>query len=281
MNWDDLRILLAVSRAGSRAGAARLLDVDKSTVARRVENLEQQLDTTLTEQAAQGRVVLTAAGHRVAALAEEMEDRAEGIRQATSPGSGPAVNWVRVTAVPLLVNHILLPHSQGFSEAHPGIGLELIAEARDLSLVHRDADVALRLARPREGGQAVLARQIGRLSYAAYAAVDAPAGLPWIGYDRTMQYLSHAAAVSALAGQPGARLANIAVNDAEALFQAVLAGFGVSLFPRVIAEAHPGLRRVDADMDLPQREVWLLVRRDLRNTQRVDAVTGWLAGVFR
>lgn len=274
MNWNDLQVLLAVSRAGSRAGAARLMQVDVSTIARRMAALEAALDRTLTERDGTGRMVLTEAGRSVAAQAEQMEDHARRIAQVDAPLRA----WVRVTAVPLVVNHLLLPAVPGFHGLHPGIGVELNAEARDLSLAHHDADIALRLARPREGGQAVLARQIGHLHYAAYVAQGASGALPWIGYDRSMQFLSHAAAIAELA--QGAAPAPLAVNDAETLFQAVLAGQGMSLFPREIAGAHPGVREVAVSVELPVREVWLLIRRDLAQVARVRAVADWLAAQF-
>lgn len=275
MDWDDLQVLLALSRAGSRAGAARLLRVDVSTIARRMAALEAALDRPLTERDGAGRMVLTEAGRRVAAQAEQMEDHARQIAQVDRPARA----WVRVTSVPLVVNHLLLPGVPDFARSHPGIGVELIAEARDLSLAHHDADIALRLARPREGGQAVLARQIGHLHYAAYAARDVVGPLPRIGYDRSMQFLSHAAAIAELA--QGSAAAPLAVNDAETLFQAVLSGQGVSLFPREIAGTHPGLRELPVPLDLPVREVWLLIRRDLAQVARVRAVADWLAERLR
>ena len=260
MNWDDLTYLLAV----------RLRGVDKTTVSRRLAALEQALGQTLVERDGDRRLVLTQAGHRVAHQAEQMEDAA---RHIAAPDPERTRGWVRVTAVPLVVNHMLLPAVPRLTEGTPGVAVELIAEARDLSLTHHDADVALRLARPQHGGEAVLARRLGQFDYGAYAAVGASGDLPWIGYDRRMQYLSHAAALSDLAqGQSAA----LAVNDAETLYQAVLMGQGRSVFPRRIAGRDARLREVPVPGDLPSREVWLMVRRDVRRLDRVAAVIDWL-----
>lgn len=281
MQWDDLKVILALVRGGSRARAAQLLGVDKTTISRRLEALERDLGTALVERQASGRFVPTAQGRQIAVLAERMEDQARAIRAACDNRPAQIEGWVRVTAVPLVVNHLLLPALPAFQRRHPGIGLELLSEARDLSLGQGDADIALRLARPRDGGQAVLTRQIGQLRYAAYAAAGTSGPLPWIGYDRSMHYLTHAAAIAQVAQASGQSLSSVAVNDAETLFQAVQAGLGQSLFPREIADRHPGLRQVPCDVPLPAREVWLMVRRDLRALQRVDAVVRWLEAGFK
>lgn len=153
MNWDDLTILLAVRRGGSVKQAARLRGVDKTTISRRLAALERDLDLTLIERDAKGNTGLTDAGLRIAREAEAMEDAYRRIRDIA--GHAPKVHrgWVRLTAVPLVVNHILLPQVPRLATAASGLGVELIAEARDLSLGHGDADIALWLARPAEGGR--------------------------------------------------------------------------------------------------------------------------------
>ena len=280
MRWNDLTYLLAVMRGGSLMRAARSLRVDKTTVSRRLAALEEALGVTLVERLPDGRLNLSEAGRKVAARAEVMEDEARRMQGDLGREPGGVAGTVRLTAVPLVVHHLLLPELPVLTKAAPDLGLELIAEARDLSLIDRDADIALRLARPREGGQAVLARRIGELRYGAYAKRGASADLPWIGYGAGMQYLEHAQAIEVLAMQRGQRRAALSVNDAETLLQAVLSGAGQSLLPRRMAERHDGLEQHDVDGALPAREVWLLVRRDIADLARVRAVTGWLEDIF-
>ena len=164
MRWADLTYLLAVMRGGSLMRAARSLRVDKTTVSRRLAALEAALGVALIERAPDGRLSLSEAGRKVAARAEAMEDEARRIQADLGRNPGGVAGTVRLTAVPLVIHHLLLPDLPLLSRTAPDLGLELIAEARDLSLTDRDADIALRLARPRDGGQAVLARRIGVLS---------------------------------------------------------------------------------------------------------------------
>jgi len=280
MKWDDLSFLLAAMRGGSLAQAARLKRVDKTTVSRRLSALEQSLNVALVSRDARGGLVLTEQGRDVALQAEAMEDQARRIRASTSGAQALPRSWVRVTAVPLIVNRLLLPHLPDLTARHPDIAVELVADARDLSMAHGDADIALRLARPRDGGQAVLAHRLGQIDYAAYGASKAVGPQPWIGFDRTMQYLAPAAAIAAAADQPGQSRAPLAVNDAETLYQAVLAGQGKSLLPRVIADADPRLSEVAVACALPTREIWMLVGRDVRAARRAQVVMDWLRAVF-
>jgi DNA-binding transcriptional LysR family regulator len=112
-------------------------------------------------------------------------------------------------------------------------------------------------------------------------AADEAAALPWICYDEQMGDLPHARWLSARAHS--ASTASAAFNDAEAILQAVVAGIGVSLLPRAIADRHPALRhcpRPDLP-DPPAREVWLLSHPDQRGLPRVAAVVEWLERTLR
>ena len=276
MNWNDLTYLLAIIRGGSLARAASFLRVDKSTVSRRLAALEADLQVALTERTRDGRITLTGAGRNVLARAEVIEDE---IRKLESDlGRARAlVGRVRLTAVPLLINHLLLPNLAALQGQNPQLALDLIADARDLSLSDFDADIALRLARPRTGGQGVIARKIGTLTYGAYATAAAGDDPGWIGYEARMLYLDHAAAIERLASQPGQTRVAVAVNDGETLLQMVLAGQGKSLVPRLIAGRFDGLVECAVPQGmLPLREVWLMVRRDLRDLARIRAVIDWL-----
>ncbi len=280
MNWSDLTYLLAVMRGASLTRAARLMGVDKSTVSRRLTALEADLGVALVERARDGRITLTGEGRKVARRAEAIEDETRRLKgdigQIQNLGGR-----VRLTAVPLVVNHLLLPQVPALTKENPLLALDLIADARDLNLLDFDADIALRLARPQSGGQGVIARRLGELPYGCYAAIGADKDLPWIGYEPRMQFLDHAAEIERLAETPGQIRGPLSLNDAETLFQAVQAGHGKSLLPHQIARQAGGLREIDIPgAHLPTREVWLMVRRDMRDLARISRVVGWVEKVL-
>lgn len=149
LDWDDLRFVLAVARGRSLAGAARRLRVNESTVGRRVARMEQRLGARLFERIA-GSLTPTEAGDRVIAGAERVELELQAVAGAVSGTDRLAAGSVRLTAVPIVVNRILVPALPSLLSAHPDLRVELIAEPRDLSLTRRETDIALRLARPED-----------------------------------------------------------------------------------------------------------------------------------
>jgi DNA-binding transcriptional LysR family regulator len=274
LDWDDIRFVLAVERAGAFAAAARRLGVNESTVARRVARAEARLEARLFERAA-GRLTPTAAGSALVHRAERIELEVQAAQGAVAGADERAAGTVRVTAVPIIANRLLAPALVGLCARHPGLTIELIAEPRDLSLTQREADIAVRLARPEREARAV-ARRIGFLDYGVYAVVGAAAAtLPWISYEDRMRDLPQSRWIAEQAGGAGER-PPVLVHDAETLLQCAMAGLGKSLLPSAIAGREPSLVRIDSYPQAPRREIWLMVHPDLRNITRIRVVMEWL-----
>ena len=276
LNWNDLRFLLALSRSSSLAGAARRLAVNESTVARRLAEAEARLGAKLFERSL-GAFSPTEAGRAALAGAERVEREVQAVEAAVAGTDRLAAGLVRVTSVPLVVNRLLMPALPPLLRAHPQLRIELIAEPRDLSLTRREADIALRLARPAKELRAV-ARRIGRLDYGVYGPARKARGvLPWITYEDAMAALPQwrwmAQQTEDTAPPP------VTVNDAEAILQGIKAGLGKSLLPLAVAAREPGLRRLDPGPPALSRELWLMVHPELRSLTRVRVVMDWLAGV--
>ena len=275
MNWDDLKVVLAAARNESVAGAARQLGVDETTVARRLRRVEQTLGARLFERT-QGCLSPSAAGQRLLATAERVELEVQTGEASIVGQDRRVAGTVRLTAVPLLVNRLLVPALPRLAKRHPQLRLELVAEPRDLSLTKREADLALRFARPRSE-QSAVARRVGHLSYGVYGLGTAdPETLPWLGYEEAMVDLPPARWLAARCADDKELSASLAVNDAEALFAAVAAGLGKSLLPVALAEQVSGLRRLDKGSPPLSRELWLLVHPDLRHLGRIRTVIDWL-----
>lgn len=280
LDWNDLRYVLALARDRSYAAAARGLHIDATTVARRLRAIEAALGVRLFERGASGDMRPTQAGEVAARRAEAVEAEIGGLTEAVKGADASAGGTVRVTAVPVLINRVLVPAAATLTARHPRLRLELIAESRNLSLTRREADIAIRLARPEEeAGPRVLARRIGTLGYAAYAAsgIDTdPKTLPWLTYEEGKAHLPQAAWIGRVAQKDGGA-SPVVVNDAEGLLQAVKAGLGRSLLPCIVGDREPGLSRVVAGGPaFPEREIWLLVHPDLRHLARVSVVLAWI-----
>jgi DNA-binding transcriptional LysR family regulator len=282
MNWNDLRYILAVSRGRTLAGAARLLGVDDTTVARRLIAMQEIIGVHLYQRLADGTLQLTPSGERAALLAERIESEISVLDAAFSGVDDVVSGTVRVTSVPIVVNRILVPAAQILLTRYPNLQLEFVGDAKDLSLTRREADLALRLARPKTGGTRVTARRIGTIRYEVYASASCSASeaniLPWITYVEGMAHLPQARWIAATAVGDDEKIASVRVNDAEAAFEAVIAGLGRSLLPCVVADGDSRLTRLGAKRRPPPltRELWLLSHSELRTLGRIKAVVEWI-----
>ncbi|NTF86209.1 LysR family transcriptional regulator [Agrobacterium rhizogenes] len=283
IDWNDLRYVLALARGGSFAAASREIKTDATTVGRRLRILEEKFGAALFQRDAGGVMTPTPAGDIVVARAEAVEAEVMALSGALEAADITALGKVRLTAPPSFISRLLIPATAELLSQHSGLQLELIGDARNFNLTRREADMAIRLARPADiTNSKVVARRIASLDYAIYVAAgkqDDAERLPWLVYEEGMTHLPHARWIAEQAEKSGA--AALAVNDAEALLQAAVAGLGRALLPKILAERVEGLYRVDTDdKSLPVREVWLLTHAELRNAIRIRAVAGWLDRVF-
>jgi DNA-binding transcriptional LysR family regulator len=285
IDWNDLRYVLALARGGSFAVAGRMLGTDATTVGRRLRILEQCLGAPLFSRDAGGVLSPTPTGEIAVAKAEAIEAEVMALSGALDAADPMALGKVRLTAAPSFISRLLVPSLPGLLARHSGLQLELIGDPRNFNLTRREADMALRLARPVDVANGkVVARRIATLEYAVYVAggQESRAGeLPWIVYEEAMAHLPHARWIAAQAERSG-RSSPLAVNDAEALLQAAIAGLGRALLPTILADDADGLCRVDSgDKNPPAREMWLLMHAELRQLVRIRTVSDWLDGVFR
>ena len=280
--WDDLRYLLAIQRGETVRAAARQLRVDDTTVSRRLASVERALGQKLVQRLGDRRLALTQAGRRVAEEVAGMERHYQSIAATIAGESDACAGTVRLTTVPVLANRLFACRFGGLAARYPSLVVELIPDSRDFNLTRREADIAVRLARPSAGGLAVKASRIGDLAYAAYAARDMPArrvgALPWVTYEDAMSHLPHARWMERAAQDLKAGRSSLRVHDADTAWEAVAAGLGKTLLPVLAADGDPRLRRVDVtgDRPLPGREVWLLAHADQAALPRVAAVSRWV-----
>lgn len=268
-DWSDLRVALAVARGGGLGAAARALGIDDTTVSRRLRRLEEALGATLFERDGAGALRPTAVGAGLVVRAEAMEREVSAL----SPGGAAraASGTVRLSTVPILANRLLAPAAAALLDRHPDLRLELSAAPADLSLTRREADMALRLARPRTGGTQVIARRIATLAYAAYGPAQVgTAAQGWLGYDEGFAHLPPARWLTAQKPSVG-----LAASDAETLLEAAAGGAGRTLLPVLIADRDPRLRRLSPETPV-ERELWLLIHRDLAPLPRIRAVADWI-----
>lgn len=276
LNWDDLHYFLVLAREGSLSAAARALNVDHVTVARRVAALETASGLKLIDRRAR-QYRLTEDGKRIAGLVSPMEEVAFAVERAVRAARPGIAGEVSISAPPSLANALIAPRLIELRRQHPGILIKLIGEKRSASLSRREADLALRLSRPTEPG--LVARKIGHFGFSLYGAPSylketPPPALAFIAYDASMDDAPQQRWLKAVAGE---REIVLRTSDLENQAAAARAGVGLAALPHFLGDGDPRLMRYDTKPGQIERDVWLVLHRDLRRAPAIRAVMEFLA----
>lgn len=280
MQWDHLRTFEAVSRLGSLTAAAKALGVSQSTVSRQLGKLEElagspllvrELPLRMTEK---GEALLAAIQPMVmasVAALTALEESPSLHGEVTLATVGEVLRWALSRELPSLFRD------------YPHLRLRILADNRLSSLARGDADLALRLTRPRRGE--LVGRRLHSESYGFFAA-------PKLALHNDVAWLG---LTGSLAQIPEQRFADVAfekrpprllVEDIETLALAVSQGLGVAILPRSVATRIPDLREVTPKQigaknlgPIPDRDFWMVVHRRKQRVPKVRAVMTWLGGL--
>jgi DNA-binding transcriptional LysR family regulator len=283
MNWDDLRVFLAVARHGSHSAAARALGVAQPTIGRRMAAFERQLGTKLFVATRLGQD-LSATGRELRVHAERMELDALAAERASIGRDLGVRGKVSVTASEWLIGAVLAPQVAKFTAHHPELELDLVAEARHLSLMRREVDIALRPSRFED--EDVVQRKVALVSFGLYAseAYLARHGQPdFAAQCEGQRLIAMSAALTKIPDlewlPPLVGKAFVAArsNGREAMATLASAGVGIACLPRLVGDRAPSLRLLRPPGTAPARPLWLGVHRDIRGLPRVRATFAFLA----
>ena len=185
-NWTDLSYLVALVCAGP---ADACVGTSQGRCNNDIPTHRGPGEGTGGEapRARKGPFTLTAAGQKVALRAERIEFEIDEIKREVAGVDAKVSGLVRVTAPPWMVSHVLFPSLSKLQEKHNELTLELIAEARNVDVARRDADIAVRMSRPVKELRAV-ARRLTTLDFAVYGPAGADARLlRWINFESACQ----------------------------------------------------------------------------------------------
>lgn len=277
MDWNDIRIYLALVRTGTVRSAAAKLEVSHSTVARRIEAFEKRLGVRLFERSSGGYAV-TPAGEDMLVVAEQMENEIHGLERRIVGQDQRLSGDIRVTMVDVLATHLLMPHLTEFTQTYPDIDLEVVIAYEPLDMSKREADVALRFTnKPPEH---LVGRRLATLHSAAYASAEylkhrdlrADTSARWIGYGKRVAY-PRWVKESDYPHIPAKGMLDSMLLQLEA----TKAGMGIGMLPCFLGDTTPTLRRLPPGVAKPGFDLWLLTHRDVRTTARLRIFSDFVA----
>lgn len=270
LQWNDLRLVLAIARGKTLAAAAEQLGSSHPTVLRQATQLEKRMGVGLFERSRRGHA-LTAAGEDVVRVAERVEAEIEALERVIVGHDARPAGLIRLTTVDSLLSGPLTPMLSAFRRTYPEVTLE-VASGRGMSdLSRRDADIAIRA-----GGQPpkhLVGRKLSRIAVGIYRArrlsrrsVDDLAAEAWVMPDDS---LSHLASVRWLEARHLDRRAVLRADSLLTLAMAARSGIGMAILPCYLADADPTLVRVGAPIDELAGDLWLLAHPELTKVTRI------------
>lgn len=283
IDWNLLKSFYLVADLGSLTRAATVLGLSQPTLSRQIAELEALAGASLFERVARG-LSLTEVGEALIEPARRMLAAAQRLSLAATAQHREVAGTVRITASEIVSAYVLPPILVELRRAYPAIQVELVASNRIDNLLAREADIAIRMIRPKQAG--LISRKIADLPMGFYAHENylserdaARAGsdwssYDWVGLDQSNQLIE------------GFRNAGIKIDKAFFAFrtdnqivgwQAVLAGLGVGVTLKRVARQFPQLVQIMPEQALPALPIWLTAHRELRDAARIRAVFDYLA----
>jgi DNA-binding transcriptional LysR family regulator len=277
MDWDDVRVFLAVARHGSLRAAGRALGLSQPTIGRRLATFEATFGgPTLFDRLPEG-LRLNAAGNGLLPAAEELENAAlalERRRAVTSPAlSGTVRVSVGEWAGAFLSRHLGRTDAAALPS---GITVEFVESRETANLARREADLAVRH-HPPESGDLYIAK-LGTFAAAVYRRAGT-GGDAWVTYTEEQAHLPNARWAQQRLEETGAAVA-LRASHMSMHLTAIRAGAGRGILPCFIGDGDPTLERVIAPVAEIAAEYWVIVHRDLRRAACVRAMIDWVRHLF-
>jgi DNA-binding transcriptional LysR family regulator len=276
LEWSDFKVLLALGRTGSIAGAARALTVDGSTVSRRLAAAEQALGAVLIVRG--GRTFsFTEEGKAAVAAAEAMEaavvEALAAVRRARSGLQG----IVRVACPPVAIAFLAQFHAR-VAERHPGLGVDLIAGRAPVDLAKGEADISIRSLRQDDLDLVVAHRfELGSAVYAApsyLAAHGQPASHDAVAGHKLVRYTDaflNLPAFRWLERYADPASPSVRVDSIDLARSMIAAGSGIGVLYCLAGDATEGIVRV-FDEPIDQMTIGIVYHTSMQGSARVRAV---------
>lgn len=287
MNWDDLRVFLAVAREESLSGAGRILKNDPATVGRRVQRLEEALGTTLFVKSPQG-YALTSEGERLQERAEQAEQSiGMGLEEARGQ-AGQLTGSIRVGAPDGAANYVLPQVCSAIGREHPGLEIQIVALPRVFNLSKREADMAIAVSQPSSGPRLTVQKitdyklhlaasrwylrnnpKITRLGDLRHHPIIGY--IPDMIFDKELDYLS----------EIDVENVDLASNSVSVQVNWIRQGAGVGIVHDFAIPAAPNLRKVLAEEFSLTRSFYLIRHGDDRKVERLNRFAALLGEGIR
>ena len=283
MDWDSFRFFLAAAEEGSLTAAAKKLGSNQPTVGRQIDALESSLGVKLFQRTVKG-LRLTEEGVYILEQTQSMQSAVLNIERAIEGEKEEVSGTVRVALPEGICVEMLTPLLPEFYNAYPNIKLILNVSSNSANLTRGEADIAVRLYRPKEVN--LVAKCLGHMSMGLFASA---AYLKTYGYPSTKQDLKNHRVITYddqlsllpenqwLVDNSESLLRVLCSDNTITRLQATIAGVGISIQPKIFCQMNVKLKAILEGVMLPSHEVWMVYHNDLRDLSRIRAVVNFIS----
>lgn len=287
MDWDKLRIFHAVAEAGSFTHAGEVLNLSQSAVSRQISSLEESLNVALFHRHARG-LILTEQGELLYRTAHEVFSKLAMAEAQLAESKDRPKGQLKVTATQAFGSSWLTPCLLEFIDLYPDVDVDLVLEDRELDLSMREADVAIRMAPPRQ--PELIQRHLMTVHLNIYAAPSylKRHGIPKVPEDidqhRVIVYGNDTRPpvedidwlLRAGTRKDKPRRPILRVNSVYAILRAVQSGLGLASLPEFMVAEGTSLVRVLPELQGPRIDAYFVYPEELRNSKRIQVFRDFL-----
>jgi DNA-binding transcriptional LysR family regulator len=282
--WDLCRSFLAVLRLGSLSAAGRSLGLTQPTIGRHIAMLQESLGGRVLFTRSQTGLMPTAAAHELRPHAEDMAAAAAAFVRMASGNLEESAGVVRLAAADVMGVEVLPAILSEFRYKYPQTAIELSLSNQMADLLRRDADIAVRMVRPKQ--KALLAKRAGTVTLGFHAhrhylerygypeRLEDLAHHTLIGFDRILPFSSLVQAVPLPVSR---ELFGFRCDNDLAQLAALRAGFGIGICQLGIARRDPDLLPLLAKQFKVDMEIWIVMHNELKRISRMHLMFNHLA----
>lgn len=281
MNWDDMKVFLAIAKTGGLIKAARKLNLHHTSCARRIKAFEQELGTKLFDRLASG-YVLTQAGEYLLQSAYNIQEEIYTIERELTGKDTRLEGNICVTIPNGFATHLLMPDIAEFMDLYPGVDVEINMTYSIIDLASREADIAIR--HVENPPDSLAGKRVALLHFSAYASeeylashdpLNAPESCHWLGWGKAKNHLNWAEKKK----YPNIPVRGDFYSDVMQL-EAIKANMGIASLPCYMGDKEPGIIRIPMAEPVPKDWIWVLTHKHMASNARVRAFMNFISTAF-
>ncbi len=281
MNWDDVKIFLAITKAGGLKKAANALGIHHSSCARRINALENDLGVKLFDRLPSG-YALTHGGEELLKSAQQIEQGFNSIDRNIVGKDLRIEGDLCLTLTNGLACHLLMPDLHEFMLCYPDINLKIVMSYAVRDLASREADVAIR--HVENPPDSLMGKRVGRIFHNAYASKKylashdlqaSPENCHWLGWGDSSNHLKW----TGKSLYPEISIKGNMYSDVLQL-AAAKAQIGIATLPCYIGDSDADLARIPNVVSKASDVLWVLAHKDMVKNARVRVLINFLAAAF-